>query len=438
MFQILYLIKIKRKIMQIGKELKSLDCRMILTSNGHPTVEVELVTTFGIFFGSCPEGKSKGKREAVSLYDSDSNEFNKRNIKKALLMIKEKIIPNLNKLSEYYFSEQKKIDKFLLCWDGTLDKSNLGVNAILPVSIAFCKAGAASLNLSLYSFISQISDIKPAMPIPCFNVINGGSHAGNRLRFQEIMISFDEKNIYENIERAVVFYEHLKELIVHKYGKIYSSVGMEGGFVPPIDTLNEGLDLIMKTAEKDDFRNLRIAIDCAANDFYENETYNVISIRKKEDVQVTNKQLTDYYIDIIKKYPLIFSIEDPFNEDDHVAWSFLMQKIGTECINIVGDDLTTTNSLYIEEAHKKNLCNTVLIKPNQIGTVSETIDAVLMARKFDMKIMISHRSGETEDTFISDFAVGIGAEYIKAGAPCRGERVMKYNQLLRISEKLYN
>lgn len=422
--------------MKIGNAFRELKARMILTSRGEPTVEVELHTIFGIFFASCPSGASTGANEAVVLLDNDQSKFLGKGVEKAIANIRNIIVPSLEKIYEIRISEQSKIDQFLVYLDASDNKRRIGANAILPVSLAFCRAGAASLGLKLHEFVSQISGSKIRIPLPCFNVLNGGIHSGNGLLFQEIMIFFDYDSYDKNLEQGVIFYETLKKVIIAKHGKISIGLGDEGGFAPPIDTLEQALDLIMEAYDKGDFTNFHIALDCAANEIYKDDKYEVKYECGKVSSLISGGQLADYYLTILDKYKLICSIEDPFEENDHLSWASFMEKVKDRKINIVADDLTVTNSKYIQMAINSKLCNVLLVKLNQIGTVSETIESVILARDNKMKIKVSHRSGETEDAFISDFSVGLGADYIKTGAPCRGERVIKYNQLLRIYEDI--
>ncbi|KAM0687293.1 phosphopyruvate hydratase [Conglomerata obtusa] len=420
--------------MKIGDVYEMIQTRQILTSRGEPTVEIDLHTSLGVFRSSCPSGASTGSKEAKAIVDKNQNEYFGKGVKKAIFHIKTLISPRITDLNEVEISDQKQIDKFLHDLDGTENKSRIGANAILPISIAFCRAGAVAVDKSVREFVANISGSKSRMPVPYFNVINGGVHSGNYLPFQEIMIAFPYNEFDKNYEKGAEFYHYLKEIIVNKYGSIAIGVGDEGGFAPPIKTLEEGLELIKEVSLKNDLSNVKVAIDCAASEFYNEGKYNLNFKIKDQAKLMTSEELSDYYMGILDKYPMVHSLEDPFAEDDYSAWTSFMIRVKDKEINIVGDDLTVTNTKYLKKAIEEKMCNTLLVKLNQVGTVYETIEAVKMARNANMKIMVSHRSGETEDVFIADFSTGIGADYFKAGAPCRGERVAKYNQLLRIHE----
>lgn len=411
--------------MQVREALRNIKQRAILTSGGHPTVEVDLVTSKGVYRSSCPEGASRGTKEAVVLLDG-GHSYNGRNVENVLRNIRDYVSNEMLDLS-CDITDQGSIDNHLLELDGTRNKSKIGANGIITLSTAFCRAGAAYSNKRLDEFISGIGGFRRRIPIPHFNVLNGGAHSGNRMDVQEIMVAYQHDDLRSNIESACILYESLRNLISEKYGRIYTCVGYEGGFAPPIESLEQGLDLVLEAAERCGRTDMKIAIDFAANGFTKDNKY-VFDGRS-----YCTRDLGEHYVNILKKYPQVYSLEDPFSESDHEGWIWLNAEVGAK-VNIVGDDLTVTNPELVEEAGRRKMCNTLLVKPNQIGTVTETLKAVSIARRYGMKIMVSHRSGETEDCFISDFAVGIGAECLKAGAPCRGERVGKYNQLLRLDE----
>lgn len=409
------------------KDLKlKIISRTILSSRGIPTVEVDVTYNNRIFRGSCPSGASTGSNEAKVILDQRSK-YNGRDVEDVHSIIKNVLAPKIIH-SDIDPRNLRSIDSLLVALDGTSNKEMCGANAILPLSIAFCKLGAHLTDSSLHKYISSLYNFKENIPNPHFNVINGGLHSGNGLAIQEIMVSFQNKEVQDNIESASVFYETLKQSVIEKYGNIHIGVGDEGGFAPPIKTIEEGIDLLLYTGGKCKKTNFRIALDVAANSFFRDDKYYLY------DKAMTKEELCDYYMELLKKYPVIYSIEDPFAEFDKKGWEYFSKK-ASDSLNIVGDDLTVTNPKLVEDVGRLKLCNVLLVKPNQIGTVSEAVEAVKKARSYNMKIMVSHRSGETEDTFISDFAVGIGSEYFKSGAPCRGERVAKYNQLLRISEE---
>jgi len=386
-------------------KIKSIKAREILDSRGNPTIEVELLINKDSFLASVPSGASVGKYEAKELRDGEKR-YKGKGVLKAVKNIEQIIAPKLKGLN---VNNQKRIDEILITLDGTKDKSNLGANAILPVSMAICRAGANTQNLSLYKYIEKyMGTTCIKLPKPAFNIINGGAHAGNNLDFQEFMVVPQLKNFNRNLQAGTEIYHSLKEILKKEFGEISINVGDEGGFAPNLSKAEEALNLIMKAIKISDYQNqIKIALDVAASEFYKN-----------------------------KKYPIV-SIEDPFNEDDFQAFSNLMKKCENK-INIIGDDLLVTNVERIKLAKEKNLCNGLLLKINQIGTVSEAIEAAKLAKSYNWKIMVSHRSGETNDDFIADLAVGIGADYIKSGAPARGERVAKYNRLLKIEQELSN
>ncbi|EPR78107.1 Enolase [Spraguea lophii 42_110] len=414
--------------------IKKIKGREILTSRGIPTVEIELDTTFGKIISSCPSGASTVSEEAVVLVDNDKRYNGKsvENVIKRFLTVFEKYKNELYKLNS---CDIYGVDKILQKMDGTKNLSKLGANTILPTSLSFCRLSAKMENSSLYGYIAKISNKKPKLPNPHFNVINGGVHSGNDLDIQEIMISFNRSSFSENLECAVIFYQKLKEIIKSKYGGISINVGDEGGFAPPIQTLEDGLDLIIETKNILNINDLDIVIDSAANSFYKNEKYclNVRENKKSVRKELTTDELIEYYKKIITNYKIIKIWEDPFAEKDFHGWKRFTKESG---IIVLGDDLIVTNKEKVEMAIKEELCNAILVKPNQIGYVTGAIDAINKARDANMLIMVSHRSAETMDSFISDFAVGTASDFIKSGAPCRGERVEKYNQLLRIEEEM--
>eukprot|EP00866_Antonospora_locustae_P001862 jgi/Antlo1/1862/2301 len=413
--------------MKISDMLEEVVARQILDSRGVPAVEVDMHTVIGVFRDSCPSGASTGTMEAKVVLDKEDN-YDGKGVSRAIFNIRTIIVPNLASL-DVKVSAQDKIDLFLCDLDGTHDKRRLGANAILPMSLAFARAGAVYKNMSLREYVSRIAGTRMKMPQPFFNVINGGMHSGNGLAFQEMMITFCYDTYTENLKQALRFYKRLKQTIAEKYGPLATNVGDEGGFAPPVQSVEEALDLITKTHNGHGFENMRIGIDSAANSFYRDGRYEF------NGRTFSSEEFVSFYADLVDKYPLIFSLEDPFSEDDAEAWNSLHARLQGR-VRIVGDDLTVTNQKRLQQAIDQRLCDTLLVKINQIGTVSEAIAAVKLARTAGMHVMVSHRSGETEDTFICDFAVGLGAEYIKAGAPCRGERISKYNQLLRMEEAM--
>ena len=395
-----------------NSKIKSIKAREILNSRCEFTIEAEVETAKGVFTASVPAGASKGKYEAKAIEPL-----------KAVENIEKIITPELIGQDS---TNQKGLDEILIKLDNTKDKSNLGANAILAVSMACCRAGASSKNLSLFQHIKGIKNW--LMPIPCFNILNGGAHAGNDLDIQEFMIVPQEKTFKENLKIGVKIYQILKQILNEKFGKSATNLGDEGGFAPDIKKTEQALDLIMQASELAGYsEKIKIGLDCAATQFYKDNSY-------KLEGEKNRKELLEFYKDMANKYPILF-FEDPFAEDDIQGFAEIM-KIGNPIENIIADDLTVTNPEKIKMAKDKKLCNGIILKPNQIGTVTEAIESGELAKKFGWKIIVSHRSGDTCDDFISDLAVGISADFIKSGAPARGERISKYNRLLRIEEIL--
>jgi len=395
--------------------------REILDSRGNPTIEADVWTKIGIGRASVPSGKSRGKYEAVELRDNEKK-FLGKGVSKAIQNINGVIARNLVGMD---CRKQSKIDNKLIKLDKTKNKSRLGANAILAVSIAAARIGALASGKELYQYLGK----ERKLPIPCFNIINGGKHAGNNLAFQEYMIIPVKFHCFKDRLRAgSEIYHTLKKILEKKYTKKAINVGDEGGFAPPLSKVEMPLKLITQAIKKAGYENkVKIGLDCAANEFFSNGKYKV------DNKSLTTKQLIEFYAELAKKYPII-SIEDSFEEDDFKSFAELRKRI--RHVLIVGDDLLATNPERIKKAIRSRACSCLLLKPNQIGTVTEAINAGKIAKKAKWKIMVSHRSGETNDSFIADLAVSLGAEFIKAGAPCRGERLAKYNRLLRIEEKI--
>ncbi len=394
--------------------------REVLDSRGNPTVEVEVSTGKCIERAIVPSGASTGSHEAVELRDKGKR-YNGKGVLKA--------VKNVNILGRKLRGKKldvKEIDEFLIKEDKTVNKSRYGANAILGISLACAKALAAENNIPLYKLFGKLAgNNKFVLPTPFFNVINGGMHAGNDLDFQEYMIAPKAASFKEKLRIGSEIYHELKKILLKKYGKSAVNVGDEGGFAPPLRKVEEPVELIMEAAKNLGYgKKIGIAIDAAATNFREGSDYVV------EQKTHNAFELVDIYKALVKNYPII-SIEDPFAEDDWNSFFVLTKELGRK-VQIVGDDLLVTNKERIESAAKLRTCNALLLKMNQIGTVTEAIEAAKTAMKNKMKVMVSHRSGETEDTSIADLAVGLGCGQIKAGAPCRGERTAKYNQLLRI------
>ena len=409
-------------------QIKEIKAREVLDSRGNPTVEVELFTKDFSTRAIVPSGASTGVHEAVELRDKDKR-YDGKGVQKAIENIKMRIAPKLTGLE---VKQQQFIDVMMTRIDGTPNKAKLGANAILAVSMAVCRAGAKSKNIPLHMYIKELAKTDVKMPTPFFNVINGGKHAGNGLDIQEYMIApIGAKDFKEALRMGAETYHVLKNIIKKKYGLDAVNVGDEGGFAPPLEDNEAPLILLEEAIRKAGYKGkIKIAMDAAASEFMEKDKY-VFGLKQgKRNKVMDGFELASFYLKLIEKYPIV-SIEDPFGEDDWEAWSYLMNKTN---IQIVGDDLLVTNTERIKTALEKNACNALLLKVNQIGSVTEAIQAANLALINKWNVMVSHRSGETEDTFIADLVVGLGTGQIKSGAPCRGERTAKYNQLLRISE----
>ncbi len=410
--------------------------REILDSRGNPTVEVEMQTEDGVVRAAVPSGASTGKYEAVELRDGDKERYDGKGVLKAVENVNKKIGPRIAGMNP---ADQEDVDQAVLELDGTKNKSNLGANAILGVSMAACRAGALQKQVPLFRHIADIAGEKgKTLPVPSFNVINGGEHAGNRLAMQEFMIlPVGAKNFKEAMQMGAETYHTLKKIIKKEYGQDAANVGDEGGFAPDIQDNEGALKLLKKAIKKAGYEGkVKIGMDAAASEFFKEGRYDLdFKTEKSPEVMLkTGKQMISLYKKFIKKYDII-SIEDPFDQDDWDNHADLLKEAGDE-IQVVGDDLLVTNPERIREAIEKKACNALLLKVNQIGTVTESIEACRTARAAGWNVMVSHRSGETEDSFIADLVVGLGTGQIKSGALCRGERLAKYNQLLRIEEEL--
>jgi len=410
-------------------KIKSVRAREILDSRGEPTVEVILDTEIGIFVDSVPSGASTGSREAVEIRDGDESRYLGKGVLKAISNVRINIS---NKIEGYRVNNQKEVDEAMISLDKSENKAKIGANSTMGVSLAVARAGAKFNKQELFAYISSLSNNEIKLPSPCFNVINGGKHAGNGLAFQEFMINFEGRKFKDQVRMASEVYHTLKEIIVDKYGVGAINVGDEGGFAPQISDPKEALNLIIKAVKKLDYlKDLNIFLDIAASEFYDAKNGKYIL---NKETSLDREELIKYYQELCLKYP-IKSLEDPFEENDYEGFRMLNQKMLGNLL-IIGDDLTVTNVKGIEKAYEKDAINGLLVKINQVGTVSEAIEAVNLAKLYGYKIMVSHRSAETTDDFIADFAVGLGADYIKAGAPARGERVAKYNRLLKIEDIL--
>ncbi len=400
--------------------------REVFDSRGNPTVEAELKLSNGaIVRAMVPSGASTGKHEALELRDGESRLMGK-GVTKAVRNIDEIIAPKIVGNSPL---EQEKLDMLMIELDGTENKSKLGANAILAVSMAIAKAGALVKNIPLYQHLGELFSVpKVLLPVPSFNVINGGAHAGNNLDIQEFMVfPYKAKSFRRAMEIGVEVYHELKNLLKKKYGKNAINVGDEGGFAPPLSATHEPLDLLVTVVENLGYQDvLGFALDSAASEFYKEGVYHL------EGRNMSGGELIDFYKQLVESYPIV-SLEDPFDEEDFENFAQLTKEIGNK-IQIVGDDLLVTNVKRIQKGIDLKAVNALLLKVNQIGTITESFEAAKLVRDAKWGIMVSHRSGETEDPFIAHLAVGIASGQIKTGAPCRSERLAKYNELLRIEE----
>ena len=411
-------------------KITNLKAREILDSRGNPTVEVDLTlgnNTFGR--GAVPSGASTGSHEAIELRDGDNSRYGGKGTAKAVLNVNT-IIKDAVVGQDF---DQKTLDNALIALDGTDNKNKLGANAILGVSIAFAHAEAANQNKKLYEYFASLSSSKkPSLPVPMMNILNGGAHAANSTDLQEFMImSIGALNFKEALRYGAEVFQALKKILSSK--GYATTVGDEGGFAPQIPSNEMALELIIEAITKAGYipgKDIFIALDVAATELYENGVYKF----KTENKTLSSTELIDLYAQWIEKYPII-SIEDGLAEDDWDGYVLMTEKLGRK-IQIVGDDLFVTNKKRLQEGIDKKVANAILIKLNQIGTITETIETVELANSHGYNSIISHRSGETEDTTIADFAVGLSTGQIKTGSLCRSERIAKYNQLLRIEEDL--
>lgn len=404
--------------------------REVLDSRGNPTVEVDVVTENGIIGRAMvPSGASTGVHEALELRDKDKSRYGGKGVLKAVSNVNDVIAPELIGLSIF---EQTLIDRVLIELDGTKSKEKLGANSILGVSMAVARAAANELQMPLYKYIGGVN--AKTLPVPMMNILNGGEHANNNVDIQEFMIlPVGAKSFNEALRMGAEIYHELKNVLKEK--GLQTGVGDEGGFAPDLKSNEEALEVIVSAIEKAGYKpgeDVYLGLDVASTEFYNAEKK--IYEMKGEGKSYTVSELISYYKKLIDKYPLI-SIEDAFAEDDWEAWEEFTKEVDGK-IQLVGDDLFVTNTERLEDGIKKNVANSILIKLNQIGTLTETIDAVKMAMKAGYTAVISHRSGETEDSFIADLAVALNAGQIKSGAPARTDRVAKYNELLRIEEEL--
>jgi enolase len=428
-------------------KIKQIKAREILDSRGNPTVEVEVVAEEKKMFGKdrtikswagVPSGASTGDFEAVELRDGNKKRFQGKGVLGAVKNVNETIAPVLLGTE---VTEQEKIDRMMIELDGTENKGKLGANAVLGVSMAVARLGAMSRGVKLFEYIAELADREVTsleISRPFFNVINGGKHAGNQIAFQEFMISPNLGSFQENYRAGSEVYHSLQKILKEKFGGVATLLGDEGGFAPN-NFIREGeaLDILMEAIEKAGYeKRVDIALDVAASEFYTEGKYD-LGFKMEEANLKTVEEMIEIYKELVEKYPII-SIEDPFDQTDFKAFARLRKEVAERKVQIVGDDLTVSNPLRIKTAIAQKSCNALLLKLNQIGSVTEAIESHLLARESGWETMVSHRSGETTDDFIADFAVGIGAGQIKSGATARGERVCKYNRLEEIEKLIKN
>lgn len=412
----------------MSSKIKSVRAIEILDSRGYPTIEAKIVLESNAT-GICavPSGASTGKLEACELRDNDPKRYLGKGVIKAVENVN-KIIAE--KLVGSEFKNFKEVDEILIKLDGTKNKSNLGANAILAVSLAFAKACANSKNQQFFEFLGDNQG--NILPVPMMNIINGGKHADNPIDIQEFMIApISATSIKDAIRMGAEVFHHLKNLLKKNFHN--TNVGDEGGFAPQLKSSTQALDFIAKAVEQAGYklgRDFMLALDCASSEFYKNNFYEISAENKK----LNSSQLVNYYEELVNSYP-IFSIEDGCAEDDHLGWQELTEKLGKK-IQLVGDDLFVTNPDILKQGIAKNMANAVLIKVNQIGTLSETLETINIAKKANYNNIISHRSAETEDAIIAHIAVATNSMQIKTGSLCRSDRTAKYNELIRIEDHL--
>ncbi len=414
--------------------IESVNAMQVLDSRGNPTVQVEVVTEFG-FSGTAivPSGASTGSFEAMELRDGDKDKYLGKGVETAVENVNRKIAKELVGMNVY---NQEEIDDRLINLDGTQNKSRLGANAILGVSLAVAKAAADSLGIGLYRYIGGINATQ--LPIPMMNILNGGKHSDNNISMQEFMIiPIGTKSFSKRLQIGTEVYHNLKKILKEEGHSV--AVGDEGGFAPNLESEEEAINCIIKAIEKAGYKpgiEVCLGLDVASTEMYEEARKNGKEgylFWKTGDFK-TKDEMIEYLCNLVEKYPII-SIEDGLAEEDWEGWRILTEKIGDKC-QLVGDDLFVTNVERLNKGIKNNVANSILIKFNQIGTLTETLETIKMAQKYNYKTIISHRSGETEDTTIADLCVAVNAGQIKTGAPCRTDRVAKYNRLLNIEQEL--
>ena len=409
--------------------IESVFAREILDSRGNPTVEVEVIAEGG-FIGraSVPSGASTGAFEAIELRDENNTRYMGKGVETAVDNVNNTIAPEVEGMNVF---DQVAIDKLMIDLDGTPNKERLGANAILGVSLAVAKAAAEALGLGMYQYIGGVN--AKTLPVPMMNIINGGKHADNSVNIQEFMIMpVGAESFKEALRMCAEVFHNLKK-VLHSKG-LSTAVGDEGGFAPNLDTDEQAIQVILEAVEKAGYKpgdDFRIAIDAAATEMYQEDGSYFFW---KTNIRKSKAEMVDYWADLVNKYPII-SLEDGVSEEDWEGWKLLTERLGDK-IQLVGDDLFVTNTKRLEKGIKQGVANSILIKVNQIGTLTETLDAIQMANRAGYTAVTSHRSGETEDATIADIAVATNSGQIKTGAPSRTDRVAKYNQLLRIEEEL--
>lgn len=405
--------------------IKNIIAREILDSRGNPTVEVDVILESGtIGRAAVPSGASTGEREALEMRDGDKKRFGGKGVLNAVINVNEKIKPVITGMDVF---DQYSIDSAMLELDGTKTKSNLGANAILGVSMACLKAAAKEKKMSLYKYVGEGT----TLPVPMMNILNGGAHADNKLDFQEFMIIPQRDTIHERVRVGSEVFHALKSVLNER--KLSTGVGDEGGFAPDLESNTEGFELIMEAIKKAGYEpgiDVKLAIDVAASEFYSDGKYNLVG----EGRSLTTDELIDFYKELVSKYPII-SIEDPVDENDWEGFAKITKELGNK-VQLVGDDLFVTNKECLQKGIDLKAGNAILLKVNQIGTITETLETIKLAKENGYKTIISHRSGETEDTTIADLAVGLDLGQIKTGSMSRTDRICKYNQLMRIEEEL--
>ena len=419
------------------QKISSINAIQVFDSRGVPTISCKVVLDDGISASAMvPSGASTGSKEALELRDNDVS-YNGKSVSKA--------VSNINDILSSLVigkdpNNQKEIDESLILFDNTKDKSKFGANAILAISLAVAHVAAKANKISLYEHFSKVykditgDDVTHCMPLPMFNILNGGEHADNNIDIQEFMIiPSGAKNFVEVMQWATEIYHNLKKILL--LNNHSTAVGDEGGFAPSLESNKEALKLIVDAIEETGLvpgKDVNIALDCAATEFYDGDNY----ILSGEHKKLSSEEFADYLVNLTKNYPIV-SIEDGMDENDIDGWKILTDKLGSSC-QLVGDDLFVTNKSILKERINEDMANSILIKFNQVGSITETIETIHFANKNNFESIISHRSGETEDTTIADLSVGLGIGQIKTGAPCRSDRVAKYNRLLWIEEESNN